>query len=108
MLQLRHASTTPAVLTTGTLAALDALADTGHLSRDDAEYFAESYRLLRRIESALRLLNTSARHDLPDNLPELRKLALLLNHPHAESLRDRVIITLAENRRRYERLIQPS
>ncbi|MDX1947612.1 MAG: hypothetical protein SFU86_19595 [Pirellulaceae bacterium] len=107
-LQLRQAPQSPDILRTGTLAALDALADAGHLSRDDAEYFAEAYRLLRRIESALRLLNTSARHDLPDDLPQLRRLALLLNHPHAESLRDRVIITLAENRRRFDRILRPA
>ncbi|MEX2174035.1 MAG: hypothetical protein WD872_06715, partial [Pirellulaceae bacterium] len=107
MLQLRHARQTPAVLVPGTQDALAALAAAGHLSRDDAEYLAESYRFLRRIESCLRLLNASARHDLPEDPLELSKLALLLGQPNAETIRDRSIITLAENRRRFERIVGP-
>jgi glutamate-ammonia-ligase adenylyltransferase len=102
-LQLEHAHASPAVLIPSTQQALAALAAAGHLSADDAQYFAESYRFLRRIESALRLLNTSARHDLPDDPLELDKLALLLGQPNGATIRDRVIITLAENRRRFER-----
>jgi glutamate-ammonia-ligase adenylyltransferase len=105
LLQLRHAANNPAVLAPGTQPALAALAATGCLARDDAEYLAESYRLLRRIESGVRLLNTSARHDLPDDPLELSKLALLLGQPNGETLRDRTIMTLAENRRRFMRVL---
>jgi [glutamine synthetase] adenylyltransferase / [glutamine synthetase]-adenylyl-L-tyrosine phosphorylase len=104
MLQLRHASRWPSVLVAGTQQALAALADTGHLERDDAEYFGESYRFLRRIESGLRLLNTPARHDLPEDSLRLSKLALLLGQPNGDTIRDRAIILLAENRRRFDRI----
>jgi len=93
------------VLAPGTQQALAALAATGHLTTDDAQYFSESYRFLRRIESGLRLLNTSARHDLPEDSLELDKLALLLGQPNGATIRDRAIITLAENRRRFERIM---
>jgi glutamate-ammonia-ligase adenylyltransferase len=105
-LQLAHAGRSPSVLVPGTQQALAALAAAGHLDRDDAEFFAESYRFLRRVESGLRLLNTSARHDLPEDPLALGKLALLLGQPNGDTIRDRAIILLAENRRRFERLMK--
>lgn len=105
LLQLRHAAARPQVLMPGTQSALEALAAAGCLDRDDSEYFAESYRFLRRIESALRLLDTPARHDLPDSPLERSKLALLLGQPNGETVLDRTIMTLAENRRRFERIV---
>jgi glutamate-ammonia-ligase adenylyltransferase len=105
ILQLRHAGQHPQVLVPGTQPALVALASAGCLARDDAEYMSESYSLLRRIESGLRLLNTPARHDLPEDSLELSKLALLLGQPNGDTLRDRTIMTLAENRRRFERIV---
>jgi glutamate-ammonia-ligase adenylyltransferase len=105
LLQLRHAAQRPEVLVPGTQAALAALLASGCLDRDDAQYFAESYRFLRRIESGLRLLNTAARHDLPESDRELDKLALLLGQPNGNTIRDRTIMTLAENRRRFERIM---
>jgi glutamate-ammonia-ligase adenylyltransferase len=104
-LQLQHAGESPAVLVPATQQALAALAAAGHLDRDDAEFFAESYRFLRRVESGLRLLNTSARHDLPHDPIQLGKLALLLGQPNGDTIRDRAIILLAENRRRFERIV---
>jgi glutamate-ammonia-ligase adenylyltransferase len=104
-LQLEHAKDNPTVLVPGTQRALVALSEAGVLAGDDAQYFAESYRLLRRVESGLRLLNTSARHDLPEDDLSLDKLALLLGQPSGATIRDRVIITLAENRRRFERVM---
>jgi glutamate-ammonia-ligase adenylyltransferase len=105
LLQLRNAALHAQVLVPGTQPALQLLATAGSLDRDDAEYFAESYRFLRRIESALRLLDTPARHDLPQSPLELSKLALLLGQPNGETVLDRTIMTLAENRRRFERII---
>ncbi len=104
-LQLEQARAAAAVLTPGTQQALAALAQAGVLSADDAQYFSESYRFLRRVESGLRLLNTPARHDLPEDDLSLDKLALLLGQPNGATIRDRVIITLAENRRRFARVM---
>ena len=86
MLQLRHADQHPEVLVPGTLDAIQALRDAGCLNGDDADGLNRSYRFLRSTESGLRLMNTAARHDLPDDPLELRKLAFLLGEQGPQML----------------------
>ena len=86
MLQMKHAAKDPDVLQPGTLAALTKLHESGHLRDEDFELFDRSYRFLRNIESHLRLMNTTARHDLPTDPAELNKLAWLLKYPSGEEL----------------------
>jgi glutamate-ammonia-ligase adenylyltransferase len=76
------------------------------LSDDDAEYWSKSYRFLRSIESSLRLMNTSARHDLPQDSDELRKLAYLLGYDSQASLLSDCHEYMHENRSRFERLFE--
>ena len=104
MLQLRHAAESPEVLVPGTLDAIVALSAAGHLRPNDAEFFGESYRLLRSIESGLRLMNTTARHDLPDDASELTKLAYLLGYESGPALLEKCQQFTEENRRRADRL----
>ena len=104
MLQLRHAADYPEVLVPGTLQALDQLTTLGLMDREAAEAWARSYRFLRRVEASLRLMNTTARHDLPQDEGELQKLAYLLNHDHASDLRDACRRCTQENRARFDRL----
>ncbi|MFV1964969.1 MAG: hypothetical protein ACC628_06070 [Pirellulaceae bacterium] len=78
MLQMWHAATSPEVLTPGTLDAIAALHAAGHIRDENTEFLSRSYRFLRSVESGLRLMNTTARHDLPANETELKKLAFLL------------------------------
>ena len=54
------------------------------LDPDDYEVFDAGYRLLRTIESRLRLMNSTARDSLPSDPSELNKLAHLL-HYHGTS-----------------------
>ncbi len=86
MLQLRHAADSPEVLVPGTLAAIDQLQLAGHMSETDSRFLGEAYRFLRSIEARLRLMNTTARHDLPEDPLEQRKLAFLLGYDSAETL----------------------
>ena len=86
MLQLRHADQHPEVLVPGTLDAIQSLRDAGCLNGDDADGLNRSYRFLRSTESGLRLMNTAARHDLPDDPLELRKLAFLLGEQGPQML----------------------
>ena len=51
-----------------------------------AEFLCSSYRLLRSIEAGLRLMNTTARHDLPEDERELKKLAYLLRASSSSEL----------------------
>ncbi|HJN08995.1 MAG TPA: bifunctional [glutamate--ammonia ligase]-adenylyl-L-tyrosine phosphorylase/[glutamate--ammonia-ligase] adenylyltransferase [Pirellulaceae bacterium] len=104
MLQLRHAARSPEVLVPGTLDALVALGDAGHLLSEDAEFFGQSYRLLRSIESGLRLMNTTARHDLPDDESELIKLAYLLGYESGTALLEKCLQFTKDNRHRVNRL----
>jgi [glutamine synthetase] adenylyltransferase / [glutamine synthetase]-adenylyl-L-tyrosine phosphorylase len=104
MLQLRSAANTPEVLTTNTQSAVAALGAAGMLPSALASTLGDSYRFLRRVESGLRLLDTSARHDLPADPQELRQLALLLGHSNPERLREQCLQLMAENRAAFDRL----
>jgi len=106
MLQLRHAHRYPQILTPGTLDAIEALAAADCLQRDDADYFAKSYRFLRSIESGIRLMNTTARHDLPENEAELKKLAYLLGYENERVLREDCWAYTNENRIRFIRIFE--
>jgi glutamate-ammonia-ligase adenylyltransferase len=86
MLQLKHARGNPALRLPNTLAALGELYRADLLSVDDYELFDVSYRLLRTIESRLRLMNSTARDRLPQEPVELTKLANLLHYPSSDGL----------------------
>jgi glutamate-ammonia-ligase adenylyltransferase len=104
MLQLRHAATSPDVLVPGTLDAIAALRAQGYLEDEAADYLSKSYRFLRSVESGLRLMNTTARHDLPEDEHELDKLAYLLGYESARSLLDDCREYTRENRKRFQRV----
>jgi len=104
MLQMTHAIESPEVLVPGTLAALDALHEAGHLIDDDYDFFTRSYRFLRSVEARLRLMNTTARHDVPSDKDELTKLAYLFDYADGEALRTDCQNFMAENRVRFNRL----
>jgi glutamate-ammonia-ligase adenylyltransferase len=103
MLQLKHAAAHPAILVPGTLAALAAMQEAGILSAEEAAWWSEAYLFLRRVESGLRLMNTTARHDLPRDHAELHRLAFLLE-TSPEGLEAKCHNVMRENRRRFEQL----
>jgi glutamate-ammonia-ligase adenylyltransferase len=106
MLQLKHGAQMPQILVPGTIEALAALANAGIMSRGDAQSLADSYRFLRNIEARLRLMNTTARHDLPEEPLELNKLAFLLNVAGGEWLRERCQEVMQNNRSQFERFLE--
>ena len=85
-LQLRHAALHPDVLNTNIVSSLEALRRHELLGQEDADSLRESYLFLRRVEAHLRLLNTTARHDLPREGDELAKLAYLLRYDGSSRL----------------------
>lgn len=105
MLQLKHASHNPGILTPGTLDALQVLAKNNLLDKEAARQLSDNYLLLRRVESGLRLLNTTARHDLPDDPPDLLKLAYLLQWDRPESIADACAAARESNRAFFDRLL---
>jgi glutamine synthetase adenylyltransferase len=78
------------------------LREVGRLSQDDFEFFAAAYRLLRTVESRLRLLGAAARDQLPDDPVELAKLARQLGYASGEELVEDCRQVTAETRRRFE------
>ena len=104
MLQLKHGRRDPQVRSPNTLAALSALAEGGHLARDDYQFFVESYRFLRTLEGRLRLMNVTARDRLPDDPIELAKLAHLLKRSSPGGLLADFERYTRETRRRFDRV----
>ena len=90
MLQLKHGGEHPEVRQPATLDALAALHKIGALSREDLEFFSTSYRVLLAMVSRLRLMNTTARHDLPEDHDEQVKLARLLEISRPRKTADRL------------------
>jgi glutamate-ammonia-ligase adenylyltransferase len=98
--QLEHAVQHPEILEPNTLAALGAIASAGLLSQDEVDNLSQAYRLLRRIECGIRLMNSRARHELPSNPVDLHRLAILLGYESPEALHEAYAQTLNENRAR--------
>ncbi len=105
MLQLKHAWQYPDVLQPNTIAAATALHRHGCLSDDDFEYLTRSWKMLRWVEARLRLMNTTARHDLPTDAAELARLTWLLEYSSAPELIREIDLLRDENRRRFLRLV---
>ena len=106
MLQMRYAGQFVEVLVPGTLAAIEALREVGGLTDHDSKVFCESYVFLRSVESGLRLMNTTARHDLPDDPVELRSLAFLLGGAGEQELVEKCQHFRQENRQRFDRIFR--
>jgi glutamate-ammonia-ligase adenylyltransferase len=104
MLQLKYGAENPAIRVPGTLDALTALEQAGHLARDDADYFRNSYRFQRSIEARIRLMDATGRHELPESERELARLVFLLGYANPTELVAEVQRTFAENRSRFNRL----
>ena len=79
MLTLRHAKQSPGIIRQGTTASLTALFESGHLDEQQSLILIGGYRTLRRIEASLRLMNTPARHELPEDPDLMKNLAFLMN-----------------------------
>jgi glutamate-ammonia-ligase adenylyltransferase len=80
LLQLVHGRADPALRATGTLPALQALADGGYVADEDAVTFARAYRTLRTVEHRLQLANERRTHTIPDDLARQERLARSLGY----------------------------
>jgi glutamate-ammonia-ligase adenylyltransferase len=105
-LQLKHGHDDLSLRVAGTFEALAALHAAGHLSRDDYEFFNDSYRFLRTLQARLRLMTPVTRDTLPEDPHDLARLAGLLGYGSAATLLSDCQHITAENRRRFERLFE--
>ncbi|MGY8730762.1 MAG: [protein-PII] uridylyltransferase family protein [Pirellulales bacterium] len=106
MLQLKHAPQHREILQVGTLAAMEQLTAQGCLSSEDAEALGQSYIFLREIEAGLRLMDTSARHDLPKDPLALTTLASLLGYESPQALVTICRRFRQDNRRRFNAILK--
>jgi len=104
MLQLKQGRRHRKLREPNTVLALNALHLAEHLSVGDHELFRTSYRLLRTIESRLRLMNSTARDKLPEEPTELAKLAHLLHYPDSEALMRDYETATRRVRRRFDEI----
>jgi glutamate-ammonia-ligase adenylyltransferase len=74
VLQVRHGRD-PAVRTTETQAAIEALADRGYLTAAQAEMLRDGYAFLRRLRWRMRILHPSASQLIEESAPGLVPLA---------------------------------
>ncbi|KAA5545536.1 glutamate-ammonia-ligase adenylyltransferase [Roseiconus nitratireducens] len=86
MLTLRNIAECPDILASGTIESLGKLADAERLSHEHAAKLINNYRTLRGVEANLRLMNTPARHELPDDEAMMRDLAFLMQEPDPQMI----------------------
>lgn len=108
MLQLRHGRSHPEVLLPGTTTALQRIAEVGLIDRQLAETLVANYQRLRLVESKLRLMDTSARHEIPSDPSRLRLLALLMGRCDGQSIVEECRQARAANREIFNRLMRAS
>ena len=105
MLTLRHASSDAGIIRKGTTESLRELGESGHLSQEDAATLTRGYRILRRIEANLRLMKTTARHELPEDDRQMDLLAYLMGEPNADSIRQKCDAARKSNRMIFDQII---
>jgi glutamate-ammonia-ligase adenylyltransferase len=84
------------------VSALAALHSAGIMPDEEFRFLESSYRFLRTIEGRLRLMNSTARDQLPKDAMELNKLAHLLRYSSGEALLCDYERTTHEIRRRFD------
>ncbi|WP_408895778.1 bifunctional [glutamine synthetase] adenylyltransferase/[glutamine synthetase]-adenylyl-L-tyrosine phosphorylase [Nocardioides sp. R1-1] len=85
LLQLRHGAEVAGLRTTQTLAALDAAAEAGLMTHDDAATLAASWRLATRVRNAVLLARGRAGDEFPRAVLERRAVAGILGYQLTET-----------------------
>ncbi len=86
MLQLKYGEEKPEVRVTGTLAGLQVLGLAEILSSEDVDFLRDAYRFQRSVEARIRLMDSSGRHEFPEEEKELAKLAFLAGYSSGDQL----------------------
>lgn len=105
VLMLKNISANPSMIRIGTIESLLELETAGGLSPEDATALVRNYRILRRTNSNLRLMNADGRDELPENESHMKNLAYLMGQPNAESVRQMCDAARKSNRSLFDRLI---
>ena len=108
MLQLRHGLQHESIRVPGTLDALDQLLAAELLREEDYALLSDGYRFLRNAEARIRLMNTAARHELPEDVEGLMKLARLMHCGSPEEVEDRCRDISGQIRACFDRYVDSS
>jgi glutamate-ammonia-ligase adenylyltransferase len=100
-LQLVWAGRDPGLRDVTTLGALRRLADAGHLPARAARDLAAAYDFLRRVEHRLQMVADRQTHSLPTRPAELRRIALFLGYPDADTFAAHLLAHLVRVRADY-------
>lgn len=84
----------PALRCRGTIPALSALADAGHVRPEVLEEMSSAYRFLRTVEHRLQMVNDEQTHSLPKTLDGLAEIARFAGYEDYEPFRKQVLSTL--------------
>ncbi|MCA9136496.1 MAG: hypothetical protein KDB00_07050 [Planctomycetales bacterium] len=103
-LMLQHVGSNPGIFASGTIASLQRLADADLLAGDHARRLMDNYRTLRRVEANLRLMDFSARHELPDDPSKMRDLAYLMGETDPKMIEALVQQARSSNRELFDLL----
>jgi [glutamine synthetase] adenylyltransferase / [glutamine synthetase]-adenylyl-L-tyrosine phosphorylase len=110
--QLLYGVAMPTLQMTSTWEVLEALEREGFLQPTEAQILRETYYLLRRLESALRIVDDRSINTIPENPTDQRRLARRLGYQDAGKLKAEhamlsdVRARMAQVRTLYERVIQ--
>jgi glutamate-ammonia-ligase adenylyltransferase len=89
-----------------TLGMLDELAKEGWIQRQAADELASAYRLLRRIEHRLQMVNDEQTHTLPDDTADLLRIARLSGTADIDTFERLLRPALEATQRYYEHLFE--
>jgi glutamate-ammonia-ligase adenylyltransferase len=105
VLLLKHVAGNPSLIRHGTIDLLLNLESAGHLSHEDASTLVRGYRILRRTEANLRLMDAEGRYELPDDERQMKNLAFLMGQPNAASVRQMCDAARKSNRAIFDRVV---
>ena len=105
LLQMRYLATDKSILTPSTLDGLQNLAERGWLEQTDAEKLSQSYRLLRTVESRIRLSSESPASKLSQNPSQINKINFLLRSPDSSQLLHSITSARSINRQLFTKYI---
>ena len=104
--QLIFGGREPALRVAATVDALAALASAGRIEAQQARKLAEHYRLLRRIEHRLQMIEDQQTHSLPEKQEMLDTVARLDGLPGGEALLGLLGPAVAEVSANYDKLVR--
>ncbi|MEM8799330.1 MAG: bifunctional [glutamine synthetase] adenylyltransferase/[glutamine synthetase]-adenylyl-L-tyrosine phosphorylase [Pseudomonadota bacterium] len=103
--QLIHGGREPLLRTSSTQDALAALATTGYVSINDAQFLVQAYRFFRKVEHRLQMIDDQQTHSLPEQEDDLQRAASFCNFRNIRDLEMVLRETHLGVRSRYDQLL---